>query len=379
MENKIIHSVTGIFETADDIIKASKAIVAAGYKKFDIHTPYPVHGLEQAMKLQRSPLGYFAFVLGFGGAALALLFMYWTNSVAYPNNIGGKPFFALPALIPVTFEITVLMASVGTVLAMILIFFKFPNLSHPLHDTEYMKKVSSDKLGVCIEYNDPLFDIEKVTIFLKGIGAKDIQEIYWDNEEINTKLTLLNPKFLIGLAFIAIITSSAAYYLLNKALFMEPFNYMMKQQKLSAQAVPTFFKDGFSVREPVSGTVERGNKPYMYADSVQLAEKYMINPLTYTKENLNIGQRKFHIYCSPCHDYQGTGISRLNGQFPNPPTLHSDRVKNWPDGHIYHVITVGQNIMPSYAKQINETERWQIVLYVRALQRALNAKEGDLK
>jgi len=380
MERKILHSVTGLFNTPDEIIKAAKEVNKAGYKKFDIHTPYPVHGLEKAMKLPRSPLGYFAFVLGATGAALALFFMWWTMSVAYPNNIGGKPFFSLPAFIPVTFEVTVLLASVGTVISMIVIFFKFPNNSHPLHDTDYMKAVSTDKYGLCIESNDPNFNLEKVKNFFSSIGAYNITEIYWDNEELNTKKVIFEPKFVIGLISIAIITSGITYYLLNKLMFMEPFSWMMKQQKLSAQAMTTFFQDGFSMREPVVGTVARGFKPYPYpADSVILAENNLINPLEYTEENLNAGKAKYNTFCSPCHDYHGTGQARLNGQFPNPPSLHSDRARNWKDGHIYHVITMGQNTMPAYNKQLSEKERWQIVLYVRALQRALNAKEEDLQ
>lgn len=380
MENKILHSVAGLFNTPDEIIKAAKEVNKAGYKKFDIHTPYPVHGLEKAMKLPRSPLGYFAFVLGATGATIALLLMWWTMSVAYPNNIGGKPFFSLPAFIPVTFELTVLLASVGTVISMIIIFFKFPNNSHPLHDTDYMRAVSSDKYGLAIESDDPKFDIESAKAFLTSIGAYNINEIFWDNEELSVKNVIFEKKFIWGLVTLAVIVSSLTYFLLNKAMYMEPFNWMYKQQKLSAQSMTDFFQDGFSMREPVLGTVARGFKPYPYpADSAILAEKYLTNPLEITEANLDAGKAKYNTFCSPCHDYYGTGVARLNGQFPNPPSLHSDRVRNWKDGHIFHIITMGQNTMPAYAKTVNETERWQIVLYVRALQRAMNAKEEDLK
>lgn len=73
------------------------------------------------------------------------------------------------------------------------------------------------------------------------------------------------------------------------------------------------------------------------------------------------------------------GDSRLRGQFPNPPTLHSDRVRNMKDGGIFHIITEGQNVMPSYASQISEDERWAIVHYIRVLQRSVNPKESDLR
>jgi mono/diheme cytochrome c family protein len=69
----------------------------------------------------------------------------------------------------------------------------------------------------------------------------------------------------------------------------------------------------------------------------------------------------------------------LRGQFPNPPTLHSDKVRAWPDGNLFHVITEGQNVMPGYASQISRDDRWAIINYLRVMQRAHNAKESDLK
>lgn len=378
MENKILHSITAVFNTPDEIIGASKAIVKEGYSKFDVHTPYPVHGLDKAMKLKRSPLGYFAFVLGVTGACLALMLMWWTMTVAYPMNISGKPEFPLPAFIPITFEVTVLLASIATVVSMIVIFFKFPNTSHPLHDTDYMRKVSSDKYGITIESNDPKFEINTVKEFLAKIGGNEIEEIYFDNDEVNAKPTVLEPRFITGLAVISIIVIATTYFVLNKLLFIEPFNWMMNQQKITAMKETTFFDDGFSMRPPVTGTVARGFKPFIYADSIELAEKLMINPLEINTKNLENGKRKYNTYCSPCHDYHGTGQARLNGQYPNPPSLHTDKVREWGDGRIYHIITMGQNTMPSYDKQLTESEKWQIILYVRALQRALNAQEGDL-
>ena len=92
-----------------------------------------------------------------------------------------------------------------------------------------------------------------------------------------------------------------------------------------------------------------------------------------------MGKRKFLTFCSPCHGNLADGNSRLQGQFPDGPTLHSDKIINYPDGMIYHIITNGQNAMPSYARQVTRNERWAIVDYIRVLQRAQNAKESDLK
>jgi len=377
-DKKILYGITGIFETPDSIISATKK-TSEKYEKYDVHTPYPVHGMFGAMKLKPSLLGYVALVLGLTGAAIALLFMFWSMSIAYPNNIGGKPLFPLPAFIPVTFEVTVLLASVGTVVAMLAIFFKFPNNSHPLHDTPYMKKVSSDKFGVCIEADDKNFNEAEVRSYFESIGAVDIESIYYDMEELSIKNQIFDKKFIIGLVSIAVVFSGLIYFLLNHLMFMNPFNWMSYQQKVSAQETSEFFRDGFSMRVPVQGTVARGFKPYPYKGQPELAAEFMVNPLIATESVLERGQRNYDVFCSPCHDYHGTGVARLNGQFPNPPSLHSDKVVNWTDGSIYHVISEGQNSMPSYSKHLTSEEKWEVILYVRALQRAFNAKEEDLQ
>jgi mono/diheme cytochrome c family protein len=153
----------------------------------------------------------------------------------------------------------------------------------------------------------------------------------------------------------------------------------MVQHKLKAQQPSNVFADGKGMRMPVEGTVARGFLPYPFAGKPDEAGKNLVNSLLPTNDVLARGRVKFLTYCSPCHGNVGRGDSRLRGQFPNPPTLHSDKVRNWPDGNIYHVITEGQNVMPSYATQIAREDRWAIVDYVRVLQRAQNAKEADLR
>ena len=154
---------------------------------------------------------------------------------------------------------------------------------------------------------------------------------------------------------------------------------MMEQSRVNAQSESTFFANGNGMQKPVKGTVSRSAMPYLYADNPEDAGRLMINPLTFSKSNLALGKEKFNIYCSPCHGYHAKGDSRLRGQFPTPPSLHSQKVKEWPDGRIYHVVMQGQGVMPSYAKQLTEKERWAVILYIRTLQRALNAKEGDMQ
>ena len=380
MEEKILYSYTGIFDTPDDITHAAEKVGEAGYKKFDVHTPYPIHGMPKAMKLPSSKLGYVALVAGLSGTLGALLMTWWMSAVDYPIVIGGKPLFSFPAYVPIIFELTVLVASIGTVLAMLFVFFKFPNNSHPLHGTEYMKKVAVDKYGLSIQADDEKFNEEEVKQFFESVGAKEITPIYYDNEEINHKHRIFEPKFIMFLIGVAILNSAVVYFSFNKLLFMVPFNWMAEQPKLNPQhTYSAVFKDGFGIRTPVKGTVARGFLPYEFKGNPDKAGAELVNPIPITKESLALGQKKFDIYCSPCHGYHAEGNSRLQKQFPNPPTLHSDKVRNWPDGRIFAVITEGQNIMPSYATQLNPNERWAVINYIRVLQRSLNAKESDLQ
>lgn len=379
MSEKILYSYTGIFDTPDEIIHAAEKASEYGFEKYDVHTPYPLHGMNKAMKLPPSKLGYVALVVGLSGALAALLIMFWMSAVDYPIIIGGKPFFSFPAYVPVMFEVTVLSASIATVLTMLFIFFKLPNNAHPLHDTSYMKKVASDKFGISIQSIDEKFNEDAVKKFLEDCGANDISAIYYDNDEITHKHKILEPKFIGFLIFTAFLTSGVTYFTLNKLLYMPPFDWMMEQDKLNPQAVSTVFNDGFGMRKPVEGTIARGFTPYAFHGQPEAAEVNLVNPLPISKAVLETGQMKYDTFCSPCHGYYGEGDSRLRGQFPNPPSLHSEKLRSWKDGRIFHVITDGQNIMPSYSSQLDVDERWAIVHYTRVLQRALNAKESDLQ
>jgi mono/diheme cytochrome c family protein len=378
MNKNKLYSVSALFDTPNSIINAAKTVANEGYKNYDVHTPYPVHGMDNAMKLKPSKIGYITISIGLTFLSLMAWFIYWVTSIDYPQVIGGKPFYAVPAFIPVFFETTILTGAVGSVIAMIIFFFKFPNNSHPLHDTDYMKAVSSDQYGVTIESIDEKFDVDHVTSLFKSLGATKIEEVYFE-EEFGKKFEIFDKKFLALLAVLVLFVSGSAYMHLNKLLYIPPFNWMMEQPKANAQSTSKFFKDGSNMLQPVEGTVAKGFMPYAYHGKPEEAEVKLINPLEANDKTLAKGKERFLTYCSPCHGNHADGASRLRGQFPNGPTMHSDKVVNWTDGRIYHVISDGQNVMPAYNKQILPEDRWAIVLYIRTLQRAYNAKEGDLK
>ena len=161
-------------------------------------------------------------------------------------------------------------------------------------------------------------------------------------------------------------------------MYMVPYNWMSEQDKVNPQEKSDFYADEFGMREPVEGTVARGFLPYPYMGIAEPKE-YLVNPVLPTKESIDLGKRKFLTFCSPCHGNYADGDSRLRGQFPKPPSLHTERAIKFPDGRIYHIITNGQNAMPSYADQISRKERWSIINYIRVLQRAQNATNADIQ
>jgi len=134
------------------------------------------------------------------------------------------------------------------------------------------------------------------------------------------------------------------------------------------------------MRMPPAGTSPIGYRSYDYGkDQGDQAGAQLSNPLEFTKENLMRGQTVYNTYCIVCHGERGQGDGYIVPKFPRPPTLHSDKVRDWSDGRIFHVITAGQNLMPAYEAQIRPEDRWAIVKYVRVLQRAEKPTPQDVE
>jgi mono/diheme cytochrome c family protein len=128
------------------------------------------------------------------------------------------------------------------------------------------------------------------------------------------------------------------------------------------------------------GTVSRNFQGYHYtAADTEKAGRELKNPIPRTHEALARGQKLFNVYCIVCHGSAGTGNGNVVPPYPRPPSLLSDKVVKWPDGSIFNVITRGQNLMPSYASQMAAEDRWMVIHYIRALQRADNPQPEDLK
>ena len=130
---------------------------------------------------------------------------------------------------------------------------------------------------------------------------------------------------------------------------------------------------------PAAGTVPRDWEPYPYRveDSLKAAAE-LINPLPMTLEVLQAGRKSFNTFCIVCHGAKGDGHGYIIPKFPQPPSLLTDRVRNFSDGRIFHIVTLGRQTMPSYAFQLDPAQRWAVVHYTRVLERAARPMAEDL-
>jgi len=167
----------GLFDDPDSLIAAAEKVRDAGYSKWDCHTPYPVHGLDDAMGLKPSPMAYICLGAGAVGASAAMLMQWWMSAVDYPVRIGGKPLFSWPAFVPITFELFVLFAALATMGGMIALC-KLGTWASPLHDSGVMVEVTTHRHGVVLDADDPKFSEADARALLESTGCRDIRTLY---------------------------------------------------------------------------------------------------------------------------------------------------------------------------------------------------------
>jgi hypothetical protein len=176
MSDTDLHGLMAEFHAPADLVRAAHAVHAAGYRKVDAYTPYPMEEVLEALHLHHSHVPKVVLAGGLLGLAAGWGLQYWTSVVAYPLNIGGRPYNSWPAFVVPTFETTVLFASLAAVLGMLALN-GLPRPHHPVFDVPGFSAASRDRFFLCIEADDPKFDREKTREFLKGLGAADVQEV----------------------------------------------------------------------------------------------------------------------------------------------------------------------------------------------------------
>ena len=171
-----LHGLLAEFESPGALIEAAHRAREAGYTRMDAYTPYPIHELTEALALPRTRLPLIVFIGGALGCATALGMQWFSAVIHYPINVGGRPLASWPSFIPITFELTVLFAAIAAVFGMLGLN-GLPMPYHPVFSVPRFALASRDRFFLAIESRDPKFDTAKTAEFLKGLGAREVNEV----------------------------------------------------------------------------------------------------------------------------------------------------------------------------------------------------------
>jgi mono/diheme cytochrome c family protein len=386
----VVAGVLAEFDRPETLLAAAARVRDAGFTRWDVHSPYAVHGTDRAMGSRPTRLPWIALAGGICGGLGALLMQWWMNAVNYPVNISGKPLFSLPANIPITFELIVLLSAFGAFGA-VLVFNLLPQFWHWVFAGGAFRRATSDGFFISIEATDAKFDLAETPKFVASLGARTVEvchdsatgqrvpsAVYW-GVGVLVLLSLLPPLLI------------ARYRAVPKSEpRIHPILDMDQQPKYLPQAASPLFADGRAMRPPVPGTVAQGRLDadehlYRGRSGGQWATTF---PIPVNMAMMDRGRERFNIYCAVCHGLLGDGgassvvsaraIRREDKGWVPPLSLHVPNVRGQAAGEIFNTITNGIRTMPAYASQIPEADRWAIILYVRALQRSQNADVKDV-
>jgi hypothetical protein len=171
-----VYAVMGDFGDPHELVNAGRKIREMGYTKLDALTPFPVHGIDDAIGIPMSKLGWIVICVGLSGTLTAQLLMWWCGTQNYPLVIGGKPLFDFTFSIPITFELTILFSAFATFLGMWALN-GLPRLYHPALNYRNAHRASDDRFVLVIEAKDPKFDAQRTAEHLRSVGAETVEVV----------------------------------------------------------------------------------------------------------------------------------------------------------------------------------------------------------
>ncbi len=276
MSEKKLVGLLAQYEDPGSLISACNHARESGYQKIDAFSPFPVHGIDPALGIPRTILPFFVLIIGLTGCAVGLGMQYYANAgdwsplfPGYNFMISGKPFFSLPANIPVTFEVVILSSALATFLGMWALN-RLPRLANPLHRISRFKRVTNDKFFLLIETADPKFNREETESQLNQWGATVIEEVNEDLTDqqlpswvqlagLMTALLLLIPPVLIFRAE-GMTNRKPRLHVVPDMDWQEKYKTQTLSPNLGDEKHPKFlFVDGRAMQEPIPGTIARGD------------------------------------------------------------------------------------------------------------------------
>jgi hypothetical protein len=175
-ENPKPYGIIAEFDTPADLMHAAEQVRDQGFRKWDVFTPFPVHGMDKAMGLKNSLVGWFSFLGGVTGYTSGMLMIWWMNAYDYPILIGGKPMFSPFGAFPPCYELTILLGAFGSLGGMLFLN-RLPRLHHPLLKHRRFALATHDKFFLVIETGDPKFSETETRKLLESTGSKRIEMV----------------------------------------------------------------------------------------------------------------------------------------------------------------------------------------------------------
>ena len=164
------------FDDPQTLVQATRRAYEAGYRRMDAYSPFPIEELGEALGIHRTAVPLLVLVGGIAGALAGYGLQYWVSAVAYPLNVGGRPFNSWPSFIPVTFEMTVLVAALTAVFGMLALN-RLPMPYHPVFNVPRFALATRDRFFLCIESTDPMFDALGTREFLQRFAPREVSEV----------------------------------------------------------------------------------------------------------------------------------------------------------------------------------------------------------
>lgn len=176
VEERHLAGMLAEFDNVDSVMKAARTVRDAGFKRWDVHSPFPMHGIDNAMGIRPTILPWLVLGAGLTGLIVGAVLIWYTNGFEYPFYSSGKPILSVPTWVPIMFELTILFSALTAVFGMIGLN-ALPQLYNPLFKIDRFRRATSDRFFVVIDATDPRFDEEQVTQLFKGLNPTAIERV----------------------------------------------------------------------------------------------------------------------------------------------------------------------------------------------------------
>ncbi len=176
MAQSSIYGLMAEFDSPEALVAAARSAFAEGFRKMDGYSPFPVDGLAEALGFHRTRVPLIVLIGGIIGCLGGFFLQYWVSVIDYPINVGGRPLNSWPSFVPVTFELTILIAALSAFLG-VLALNGLPMPYHPVFNVDRFELASRNRFFLCIESGDPKFDSDRTRKFLESVGSQGVYEV----------------------------------------------------------------------------------------------------------------------------------------------------------------------------------------------------------